>query len=302
MKQSRKERTIVILTIIPSVIAIGVFVYGFIAWSIRVALSDWIGIRPDYTFAGLKNFISLFKSARFLIDIYNNIFFTILFLAICVGGGLLLAILLDQFIKGEGIFRTVYLFPLAISPVVTAVVWKWIFSPKVGVNVLLTNFLSKIGIEHTIEFGWYTSLASWGPFNIALIPIIIAASWGFVGYVMAMYLAALRGIPAELKEAARVDGASEFKIYMKIILPLLKPITLSALIILGHISLKMFDLVYVMTGRGTGFVTDFPSIFMYEATFAANKFSQGAAISLVMLLMVAVVIIPYLTISLRKET
>jgi glucose/mannose transport system permease protein len=228
------------------------------------------------------------------------VFFSILFLALCIGGGLLLAILVDQSIKGEGIFRTVFLFPLAISPVVTGVAWKWIFSPKTGINVLLSNFLSKIGLKHTVEFGWYTSTVSFGHFNIALIAIIIAASWAFVGYVMAMYLAALRGIPAELKEAARVDGASEFKIYTKIILPLLKPITLSALIILGHISLKMFDLIYVMTGRGPGFVTDFPSIFMYDTTFTASKYGQGAAISLIMLLMVAVVIIPYLTISLRK--
>jgi glucose/mannose transport system permease protein len=300
MKQSKKERLIVILTILPSAAAIAVFVYGFIAWTGRVSLSDWNGILPNYTFAGFKNFLSVFKSDRFLIDIFNNVFFSIFFLAICVGGGLLLAILVDQSLKGEGFFRTLYLFPLAISPVVTAVAWKWIFAPKTGINVLLTDFLSAIGVKHTVDFGWYTSTASIGHFNIALIAIIIAASWAFVGYVMAMYLAALRGIPAELKEAARVDGASEFKIYMKIILPLLKPITLSALIILGHISLKMFDLFYVMTGRGPGFVTDFPSIFMYDATFHANRYGQGAAISLIMLLMVAVVIVPYLTISLRK--
>lgn len=301
MGHSKRERLLAVLTILPSFVAIGVFVYGFIAWSIRVSLSDWKGIRPDYTFSGLKNYILLFKSDRFLIDIYNNAFFSLFFLTFCICGGLLLAILLDKSIRGESIFRTIYLLPMAVPAVVTAVVWKWIFAPSTGINILLTNFLSKIGVEHTVKFGWYTSTESIGPFNIALIPIIIAATWWFVGYVMAMYLAALRGIPVELKEAARVDGASEFKIYTKIILPLLKPITLSALIILGHISLKMFDLVYVMTGRGTGFVTDFPSIFMYEATFHANKFSQGAAISILMLLMVAVVIVPYLTISLRKE-
>ncbi len=300
MKQSRKERTIAILTIMPSVIAIGVFVYVFIIWSGRVSLSKWEGILPDYTFVGLKNFISLFKNQRFLIDIYNNIFFTILFLTICIGGGLLLAMLLDQSIKGEGVFRTIFLFPLAVSSVVSAIAWRWIFSPSTGVNLLLNEFLSKIGIEHIVKIGWYTSTMSIGPFNLALIPVILAASWQFTGYVMAMYLAALRGIPAELREAARVDGATEFKIYTKIILPLLKPITLSALIILGHIAVKMFDLFYVMAGRGTGFVTDLPSIFMYETTFHANRYAQGAAISLIMLLTVAVLIIPYLTISLRK--
>ncbi|MFA5015496.1 MAG: sugar ABC transporter permease, partial [Actinomycetota bacterium] len=257
MRQSRKERLIVILTILPSVAAIILFVYGFIAWSVAVSLSNWKGILPDYSIASplFKNFISIFKSQRFTIDIFNNIFFSVFFLALCVGGGLLLATLLDKSLKGEGVFRTVYLLPLAISFVVTGVVWKWIFAPSTGVNLLLTGLLSKIGIEHTVNFGWYTSTASIGPFNIALLPVIIAASWRYIGYVMAMYLAALRGIPAELKEAARVDGASEFTIYRRIILPLLKPITLSALIILGHISLKMFDLFYVMTGSGSGFVT-----------------------------------------------
>ena len=304
MRQSRKERLIVILTILPSVAAIILFVYGFIAWSVAVSLSNWKGILPDYSIASplFKNFISIFKSQRFTIDIFNNIFFSVFFLALCVGGGLLLATLLDKSLKGEGVFRTVYLLPLAISFVVTGVVWKWIFAPSTGVNLLLTGLLSKIGIEHTVNFGWYTSTASIGPFNIALLPVIIAASWRYIGYVMAMYLAALRGIPAELKEAARVDGASEFTIYRRIILPLLKPITLSALIILGHISLKMFDLFYVMTGSGSGFVTDVPSIYMYETTFRASEYGRGAAISLVMLVMVAVVIIPYITISLRKET
>ena len=300
MKQSGKERTIVILTIIPSVAAVAVFIYGFIIWTIVVSVSDWRGILPDYSFTGLTNFLNIFKNERFLIDIFNNIFFTILFLAICVGGGLFLAILVNQSIKGQDFFRNIFLFPLVISPVVTAVAWKWIFAPKTGINVLLSNFLSKIGIEHTVEFGWSISTAKVGPFNVALISIIIAACWSFIGYIMAMYLAALRGIPAELIEAARIDGATEFKIYTKIILPLLKPITLGALIILGHISLKMFDLFYVMSGRGPGFVTDLPSIFMYETTFSANRYGQGAAISIIMLLMVAVVIIPYLKISLRK--
>jgi len=300
MKQSRKEKAIIILTVVPSVAGIAVFVYGFIGWTVVVSLSNWNGILPDYSFAGIKNFLDVFKNYRFKIDIFNNVFFSILFIGVCVGGGLVLAILVDQSVKGRDFFRNAFLFPMVISPVVTAVAWKWIFSPRTGINALINNFLSKIGFEHTVEFGWYISTIKIGPFNVALIPLIIAACWSFVGYIMAMYLAAIRGIPAELIESARVDGASEFMIYWKIILPLLKPITLGAIIILGHISLRMFDLFYVMSGRGPGFITDFPSIFMYEATFRANRYGQGAAISLIMLVMVAVVIIPYLKISLRK--
>jgi glucose/mannose transport system permease protein len=136
---------------------------------------------------------------------------------------------------------------------------------------------------------------------VALIPIIIAAAWQLTGYTMAMYLAGLRGIPEELREAARVDGASEFQIYRHIIMPLLRPITFSALIVLGHISLKIFDLIYAMTGKGPGFVTDVPGIFMFETTFQGNHYAQGAAISIIMLLMVALVIIPYLVYSFKEE-
>jgi glucose/mannose transport system permease protein len=136
---------------------------------------------------------------------------------------------------------------------------------------------------------------------VALTPVIIAAAWQLTGYSMAMYLAGLRAIPDELREAARVDGASEVGLCRHVIIPLLRLITLSALIILGHISLKIFDLVYTMTGKGPGFVTDVPGIFMFETTFQGNHYAQGAAISMTMLLMVALVIVPYLVFSLRRE-
>jgi len=157
-----------------------------------------------------------------------------------------------------------------------------------------------VGLD-AFRWGWYTDITSIGPFHVALIPVVIAAAWQLTGYTMAMYLAGLRAVPDELRDAARVDGASEVAMYRHIILPMLQPITLSALIILGHISLKIFDLVFTMTGRGTGFVTDVPGIFMFETTFQGNHYAQGAAISIIMLLTVAVVIVPYLIYSFRRE-
>ena len=307
MRHARRERWISFAMILPSIILLAIFVYGFIGWTIRVSLSKWNGVMPDYTWVGLENFRQLFTKAgdvaaeRFGIDMWNTLFFTLFFLVVCVGVGLLLAVLLDQKIKGEGIFRTIYLFPMSLSFVVTGVVWKWIFAPGTadrlrGVNALLTA----VGLD-SLRWGWYTDTTSIGPFHVALIPVIIAAGWQMTGYTMAMYLAGLRGIPEEIREAARVDGASELQIYRRVILPMLAPITLSALIILGHISLKIFDLIYTMTGKGTGFVTDVPGIFMFETTFQGNHYSQGAAISIIMLLMVALVIVPYLIFSLRRE-
>jgi glucose/mannose transport system permease protein len=303
---ARRERWIAALIVLPSIVLIAVFVYGFIGWTATVSFSQWDGVEPDYTWAGLDNYRQLFNrdsvaGKRFTIDLWNTLFFTLFFLAICVVAGLLLAILLDQKIKGEGIFRTIYLFPMAISFVVTGVVWQWIFAPGTtnrprGVNALL----NLLGLD-ALRWGWFTDTNSIGPFHVALIPVIIAAAWQLIGYTMAMYLAGLRSIPEELREAARVDGASEIGIYRHVVLPILRPITLSALIFLGHISLKIFDLVFTMTGKGPGFVTDVPGIFMFETTFQGNHYAQGATISLIMFVMVALIIVPYLLFSLRQE-
>ncbi|MEA3335041.1 MAG: sugar ABC transporter permease [Chloroflexota bacterium] len=307
MSQARKERWTAFLILLPSIILLAIFVYGFIAWTARVSMSAWDGIVPDYTWVGFENYNRLFTKAggvsaiRFRIDLWNTFFFTILFLLGCVVVGMFLAILLDQHVRGEGIFRTAYLFPMSLSFVVTGVVWQWIFAPGApgrprGINALLGT----LGLEQ-LQWPWFISTESIGPFHLALIPLIIAAAWQMTGYTMAMYLAGLRGIPEELREAARVDGATEVHIYRSIIMPMLRPITLSALIVLGHISLKIFDLIYTMTGKGPGFVTDVPSIFMFETTFQGNHYAQGAAISIIMLFMVAFVVVPYLVTSLRGE-
>jgi glucose/mannose transport system permease protein len=131
--------------------------------------------------------------------------------------------------------------------------------------------------------------------------VVIAAVWQYAGYIMALYLAGIRGIPEEIVEAARVDGASEAQVYRHIILPMLQPITLSAVIILGHISLKIFDLVVSMTGPGTGFSTDVPAFFMYDTTFRGNRFSEGSAIAMILLLLVAILVVPYLINSSKTE-
>ncbi len=307
MAYARRERWIAFFMILPSIVLIAIFVYGFISWTAVVSLSKWDGVTPDYSWAGMETFRQLFardggvSAKRFTIDLWNTLFFTVFFLVICVAIGLFLAILLDQNVKGEGVFRTIYLFPMSLSFVVTGVVWQWIFAPGTGTRPRGVNALLNIVGLDALRWGWYTDTRSIGPFHVALIPVIIAASWQLIGYTMAMYLAGLRAVPDELREAARVDGASEYRLYQHIILPILRPITLSALIVLGHTSLKIFDLVYTMTGKGPGFVTDVPGIFMFETTFRGNHYAQGAAISMIMLFMVALVIIPYLRISLRRE-
>jgi glucose/mannose transport system permease protein len=296
MRRLNWERVVSILLIAPAVIAIAIFVYGFIGFTVYASLSKWDQLLPDFTLVGLSNYQKLFANQRFQIDLGNTVVFTVLFLISCLAIGLLLALLLDQRIRGEGIFRSIYLFPMAISFIVTGVVWRWLLNPgspelgSTGVNSLF----DMLGLGF-LKTGWYTDP------KIGIMAVAIAAAWQMSGYTMAMYLAGLRAIPDELREAARVDGASEMQIVRHVILPILQPVTLSAVIVLGHISLKIYDLVVSMTGPGIGFATDVPAYFMWDTTFRGNHFSRGAAIAIVLLIMVAVLIVPYLVYSTRTE-
>jgi glucose/mannose transport system permease protein len=284
------DRLIAIAMIAPSVILIAIFVYGFIARTGYVSLVRWNDLAPDYTFVGLTNYVRLFDNERFQIDIRNTFVFTVTFISICLAAGLLLAMLLDSGVKGEAVFRTIYMFPLAVSFIVTGVAWRWLESPSSGINLLF----DAVGLG-VLKNGWFTDP------NIGILGVVLAAFWQMSGYVMALYLAGLRGIPDEVREAARVDGAGEWQLFLRVILPLLNPITLTAVIILGHISLKIFDLTISMTGPGPGFATDVPSLFMYETTFFGSRFSQGASIAMVLLLLVSGLIVPYLIYNARTE-
>ncbi len=292
--QDKKEKRIAFLMILPSIIAVGVFVYGFIAWTVRVSFSAWRGMTPDYTFVSLKNYINLFvNKLRFQIDIKNTLIFTAIFVFGCLIIGLFSALLLDQGLKGEGFFRSLFIFPMAISYIVTGVVWRWLMNPAQGSRMSGLNLLfDKLGLDFLIS-NW-TSTPVWGIAFLA-----IPAIWQLSGYTMAMYLAGLRAIPDELREAARVDGASEFNIFRYIILPLIRPVTLSAMVILGHMSLKTFDLVIATVGKQL--VLDMPSVHMWQITFDGLQYGSGAAISILLLIFTAVLIVPYLFFSLRKE-
>lgn len=365
--RGRRDRIIAVVMLLPSLILLAVFVYGFIGWTGYTSMTDSNAMQQlsgqSANFVGTRNYSQLFTgtlpvSARFRTDMVNTVFFTMLFIAVCLGVGMLLAILLDQQIRGEAFFRTVFLFPMALSFVVTGVVWKWLFNPQAGINALppmlglpKPEFQWFISQEQWLQFNWqnvfqilliiilgvvfivagYRWLKNRSPymaglaglalllnglltltgaeflltqptepkgFNVALLALVIAAGWQMSGYTMAMYLAGLRGISEEIREAARVDGASELGVYRYVVLPLLAPITLSAIIILGHISLKIFDLVYVM-GGGDNLFIDMPGINMFFITFRGQEFGVGAAIAMIMLIMVAIVIVPYLATQLR---
>ncbi|MCS7058278.1 MAG: sugar ABC transporter permease [Meiothermus sp.] len=358
------------LVLLPSLVLLGVFVYGFILQTFLTSLTDWgrdptqaLSANPQINLIGFENYRELFTGfvdARFRQDLVNTFFFTLFFILGCIGLGLGLAIALDRAPRGEGFFRTVFLFPMSLSFIVTGTIWRWMLQPEGGVNQLPTlvglpkgTFAWLTSRDQVWRFSWndlpfFTGLTVglvlllvaiaafragerkrglmasvsagvlflWAftlgralkplpydelhGFNLAFIGIILAAVWQMSGYTMALYLAGLRGIPEELREAARVDGATEWQLYRHVILPMLAPITLSAVIILGHISLKIFDLVFAMAGADNA-PTDVPALLMYLTTFRANQIAKGAAIGMVLLVMVALVIVPYLYRQLKGE-
>jgi len=289
-----RDRYLSIILVAPSILAVLIFIYGFIAWSIRVSLSKWKGLNPDYTWNGLDNYIGLFSDPRFHVDIRNTLIFTSVFVIGSIVLGFLLAIMLDQGLKGESFFRSLFLFPMAISYIVTGVVWRWLMNPATGSRTSGLNLLfSNLNLDF-LQNAWHTT-PTWGIAAIAL-----AAIWQMSGYTMALYLAGLRAIPGELREAAQIDGATELQIYRYIMLPLLSPVTLSALIILGHMSLKVFDLIVAVAGKQLPL--DVPAIYMWQTTFDGLFYGRGAAIGILLLLSVAVLIIPYIRYTLKTET
>ncbi|MCB8985432.1 MAG: sugar ABC transporter permease [Ardenticatenaceae bacterium] len=293
-KKLDKDTILAIILVAPSILAVLIFVYGFIAWSMRVSFSNWVGLLPNYEFIGLRNYIELLQDPRFHIDIRNTVVFTVLFVGGCLFLGVGLAILLDQGLRGESFFRSLFLFPMAISFIVTGVVWRWLMNPAMGSRMSGLNLLfDSVGLDFLVN-KWHTT-PQWG-----IAAIAIPAIWQMSGYTMALYLGGLRAIPESLREAARVDGASEVQVYRRIILPLLWPVTLSAMIILGHISLKVFDLIVAVAGKQVSL--DVPAVYMWTTTFDGQFYGRGASIGILLLLSVAVLVIPYLYQSLREES
>ncbi|MFV0420907.1 carbohydrate ABC transporter permease [Oleidesulfovibrio sp.] len=368
MADISRDKWKALLTLSPSIVLIAVFVYGFIGNTIQISLTDWgrgaaLSLNPEINYIGFENYIELFTGfidGRFRQDMVNATFYSVTLLAGAIGLGLFIAILLDRKPRGEDILRTIFLYPMALSFIVSGTIWRWLLAPQGGVNVLPTYFgFEKLSFkwltskETIFAFNWQnllpmllsliaavlivtgfaylrskrkraTKLLATGTllglfvaiagsslpqalfmeemhgFNLATIGIIVATVWQYSGYTMALYLAGLHGISQDIADAAQLDGASQAAYYRYVAIPMLKPITISAVIILSHISLKMFDLIFAMTGPDNA-ATGHPALLMYLTTFRANDFAKGAAIAVVLFLLAAMFIIPYLVSSYRQK-
>ncbi|ADZ93161.1 carbohydrate ABC transporter permease [Marinomonas mediterranea] len=273
----------------PSVAIIVIFVYGFILYTSYLSFTG-SKMLPNFNWVGLQNYITLFRSRTWDTSVTNLAIFSVLYIGICCFIGLMLAILLDQKIRNEGFIRITYLYPMALSFIVTGVAWKWILDPGIGLEAVLQGW----GWE-SFSFRWIKER------DMAIYTIVIAAVWQTSGFVMATFLAGLRGIDNEMLRAAQLDGASTFAYYRRIVIPQLRPAFMSAFVVLAHMAIKSYDLVIALTGGGPGNATSMPATFMYSYTFTRNQMGIGAASAVMMLMTVAAIIVPYLWSELREK-
>lgn len=277
------------LVLAPSFVLAFFFIYGLMAWNGYLSLSA-SRLLPNYEFVGLEQYETLFESERWWVALKNLAIFGGLFLFFGMAIGLLLAILLDQKIRAEGVLRTIYLYPMALSFIVTGTAWKWILNPGLGLEKVMH------------EWGWTSFGFDWlvNP-ERAIYTIVIAGVWQSAGFVMALFLAGLRGIDDSILKAAQIDGASLPRIYWRIIIPSLRPVFFSTLMVLSHLAIKSFDLVMALTAGGPGYATDMPATFMYTMAFSRGQIGLGAASATIMLATVAAIVVPYLYSELRAR-
>ncbi len=280
--QERLQVVLPRLVLAPSFVLVLIFVYGFIVFTGYLSFTD-SRILPSFDLVGFMNYVKLWQQRNWSIAIKNLAIFGFLYITICTAIGLLLAILLDQKIRGEGALRPLYLYPMALSFIVTGTAWKWFLDPGIGLEQVVQNW----GWE-SFQFGWIKDR------KFAIYTIVIAAVWQTSGFVMAMFLAGLRGIDNEIIKAAQIDGASNFKLYRRVIIPLLRPAFLSAFVVLAHMAIKSYDLVIALTNGGPGRATEMPATFMYSFTFTRNQMGVGATSAVIMLMMIAAIIVPYI--------
>ena len=284
------EQSLPKLVIAPGFVLGFAFIYGLMIWNgvLSVTASRML---PNYDeFVGLAQYAKLFEMDRWWLALKNLGIFSVLYVGGAMLIGMALAIVLDQKVRAEGLLRTIYLYPMALSFIVTGTAWKWMLNPSLGLEKLMHD----IGWS-SFSFDWLVQS------DTAIYCVVIAGIWQSAGFAMALFLAGLRGIDDSIIKAAQIDGASLPRIYWRIILPILRPVVFSTIMVLSHLSIKSFDLVMALTGGGPGYATDVPATFMYVMSFTRGQIGLGAASATMMLATVAAIVVPYLYSELRSK-
>lgn len=278
------------LALIPLVIAVTVFYLGTMAWSVGISFTS-SKMLPVANFVGFDQYVRLFSEARWLLALKNIAIFGSVFMVSSLVCGFLLAVFIDQRVRGEGIFRSILLFPYALSFVVTGLVWQWVLNPA-------------LGLEHFVrDLGWANFSMSWiTDQEMVIYAIAIAAFWQGSGLIMVIMLAGLRGVDTELWKAAKIDGIPTWRVYLSIVLPILRPTIATAVVLLSLGVVKAYDVVVAMTQGGPGIASDVPTKFIMDFLFERQNIGLAMAGSTFMLLMVLMLMVPYLyTQYFRKE-
>jgi glucose/mannose transport system permease protein len=289
-----------LLLVSPSILLIGFFVYGLIGWSVNISTTNSnsrfervAGVAQD-AHIGFSNYATLFGSTDFIQSLKHLGILAVVYIIGSLFFGMLWALLLEKGVRAEGLFRAVYLFPMAVSMFASGVVWNWLLNSDTGKTATGLNQLFDFAGLGFLKNHWWVSSPTWGIAAIAM-----PAIWQLSGYIMALFLAGFRGIPGDLREAARIDGATEFQLYRHVLFPQLSPIALSALIILGHMSLKMFDIIMAISGEKNVY-TSVPMVTMWTLT-GQQDFARAAAVAIILLVLVALLVVPYLVHTSRQE-
>ena len=270
------------LVLAPSLLASFIYVFVFSGWTIWISLSNST-ILPDYSIAGFHQYVELWSNERWRIAYTNLFLFGSLYVVGTTAIGLFLAILIDQRIRAEALWRTIYLYPLAVSFIVTGTVWRWLLSPSTGIESLV----HQLGWT-SFKFDWLVNR------EMAIYTVVITGIWQASGFVMALFLAGLRSVDPDLIKAAQIDGASMPRIYRRIILPAIGPIFVAVLVVLLQSAIKIFDLVIALTGGGPGIATTVPSIYVYDLIFQRGQMAEGAAAAMMILFALSLVLVPYM--------
>ncbi len=269
------------MVLTPSMVASFVYVFLFAGWTFYISLSDST-LLPTYNFEGLKHYFDLWANRRWGVAYSNLLFFSAVYVATCMAIGLLLAVLIDQKVRAESFWRTMFLYPLAVSFIVTGTVWQWLYNPTSGIEFLVKS----LGFTD-FHFALTTDRKN------AIWAIIITGIWQSAGFAMALFLAGLRSVDGDIVKAAQIDGASWFRTYRRVILPSIGPIFLAVAVVLLQFAIKTFDLAVALTNSGPGISTTFPATYVYDLMFQRGEIGEGAAAAMMILLALAIVLVPY---------
>lgn len=266
---------------LPMMVTVLVVFVGCTLWTIYYSFTN-SKLLPTGKFVGIEQYERLFATSRWNVSVTNLITYGVLSLIFTLVVGFILAVLIDQKIRFESVFRTIMLYPFALSFIVTGLVWQWIMNPTLGLQGTMRN----LGWEN-FTFDWIANP------RMVLYALLIAGLWQGTGFCMVLMLAGLRGVDEEIWKAARIDGIPTWRTYVSIVVPMMRGVMVTAVVIIGSGIVRLYDLVVALTNGGPGISSEVPAKYVYNYMFSGGNIGQGLAAATMMLLSVIIILIPW---------